>query len=560
MKLLSFILIFFLINCSDVEAQKFTKEFEPVSLLDFQDTIYKDQKDVDAYCVFDKGKGSFSGYAQKGNLTSFSQINVALSTFKDVTNNFTYIYERSLRIKVIKNTDQKFSTFRIPYKINTGQSIEEVDQIEGATHNLIDGKIVKSSIDISKIEDRPLNSVWREKIVHLPNVEDGTIIECSYVIESPSLLNLVDWNFQQNIPVEYSEFVMTMVPQLDYEFLLQGTQGFDFYRTYESGGEVVGFKGMKNKDKIHVFAMRDLPAVIENDYSRTLSDHIIKLDFQLARIYDHNGLPTEMITSWEDLNSSLVGDEHFGKYIERTKKIAKSLIEKEINVSEKSAEEKCRQLVEYIRNKFSWTEEYHYKASMHPKQLIEQLNGNSADLNLFLIGTLKAFEFTVEPIAISTIDHGKIWKNYPFESSFNNVIGRVNIGEKEFFVDATNSDLEFNRVPIQNFNGQGLLVKKHTEGIWVDLKDKNPSVASYNVTMDLSKDIKQIFGELDITFTGYEAFSFSERFPTDNNIINDWREEKGLTSIENLERLKKRKNKINSVKNGLQLSHLRKRQ
>ncbi len=84
-------------------------------------------------------------------------------------------------------------------------------------------------MDNSTIFEEKVNDHWRVKKFALPDVKEGSVIEYKYKIISPYFFNLHDWDFQQRIPVIYSEYTTAMIPFYEYTYIFQGASKFDVY-------------------------------------------------------------------------------------------------------------------------------------------------------------------------------------------------------------------------------------------------------------------------------------------------------------------------------------------
>ena len=91
----------------------------------------------------------------------------------------------------------------IPYYHNEERT-EKVINIRALTHN--DG--VKFGVNQETIYDADINERWSEKRFTFPNVQEGSILEYTYEIQSPFLYNLNGWDFQENIPKVYRNIPM----------------------------------------------------------------------------------------------------------------------------------------------------------------------------------------------------------------------------------------------------------------------------------------------------------------------------------------------------------------
>ena len=238
-------------------------------------------------------------------------------------------------------------------------------------------------VDLSRVFEDQINSRWRQKKFVIPDIQDGTIIEYRYTLETPFLTNLPDWDFQTDIPTIYSKYTVSMIPFYEYAFLVQGVSRFGasilrigypkrrWGSTASSYGNNVG-GGIEFKDYIHTYVLKDVPAFRDESYITSARDYIIRMDFQLAKVNNTNGTSQEILSTWPQLNEDLIKGDKFGKYMKGCKKYIKTVLG-EVDLEGKSQTEQAEELINYVKTKFSWNGNYGKYASqitegfLHPK-------------------------------------------------------------------------------------------------------------------------------------------------------------------------------------------------
>ena len=89
-------------------------------------------------------------------------------------------------------------------------------------------------------------------------------------------------------------------------------------------------------------------------------------------------------------------------------------------------------------------------------------------------------------------------------TEFNYVIGAVDIAEKRYLLDATNSLQPFGFLPMRCLNGKGRLMAK--ESFWIELKPKDKNKTLTAIDLKMTKD-GAFEGNVIINYHGYAAFS-----------------------------------------------------
>jgi hypothetical protein len=392
------------------------------------------------------------------------------SRFIDTEQGYDILFTRIRRVKILSRAGIKYSEVSIPL-YHKGVNSEIVKSIEAFSYNLVNGKLEKTPLDQSTVYKEKINDQWDVKKFAMPDVRPGTIIEFKYVVETPYHFNLPDWEFQDRIPTVYSKYTVRMIPFYEYVFIAQGVARFDSQeskkdpekRTWgtvvQSYGQNIG-SGFEFQDLIHTYVMKNLPAFRDESYITSISDYIVKIDFQLAKFHSPQGSNEDIISTWPLLIDGLLKEDAFGKYLNSCERAAKTILEKELQVENKTELEKCQTIIDYVKSKFSWDGFSNMAASKSVKDLINLKKGNPAEINLLLTALLNSAGIKASPVILSTRDHGKIKSNYPFISFFNYVIVLVKLENQSFLADGADSFTPFNSIPPKCINEKGLIINK----------------------------------------------------------------------------------------------------
>ncbi|MEQ8549174.1 MAG: DUF3857 domain-containing protein [Cyclobacteriaceae bacterium] len=412
------ILILVLLLSQSAYSQTLEIEFGKITIDELKMKSYEEDKEAKAVILYDKGK----------------------SIFFQTENDFNIRFKRHKRIKVFDKTQSQYAEVFIPFYDDGYGTTEIVKSIQARTYNIVDGIFTTKELDPSTVYDEQINARWHMKKFVFPDVQDGAILEYSYVLESPFLFNLPDWTFQDKIPTVYSEYQVNMIPFYEYVSINQGISRFDYQNTevaeesrtwgsIRSGG--IGFK-----DYVSTYVMKDVPAFRDESYILSFDDYIMKMDFLLAKYHSSTGRTTEIISTWPELNESLLKHDYFGEYLNKSSKFAKKVLAENLTIENQDENEKAKQIVEYVKNNFEWNGYSGKYATQSAKEFFNNKRGNDADINLFLISLLNEAGINAEPLILSTRTHGKILIDYPFNRFTDYVIAFVNT-DIPFMADGT---------------------------------------------------------------------------------------------------------------------------
>ena len=93
-------------------------------------------------------------------------------------------------------------------------------------------------------------------------------------------------------------------------------------------------------------------------------------------------------------------------------------------------------------------------------------NGNVADINLLLIAMLRHENIQVNPVLLSTREHGFAHELYPLMDRFNYVIAEIMIDDKLYYLDATQHELGFAKLPLDCYNGVARVINTQPRAVY----------------------------------------------------------------------------------------------
>lgn len=496
--------VFLLVGITTVCAQRITPTFGTLSDGESSLKAPENEPDADAVVIFDIGDSKF---------------------FSEGADGFVIRFTRTKRVKVLTRAGFRHAEVSIPYYQEDRNNTEKVEGPEAMTYNLENGHIIMRKLDPATVYDEQLTPKWRVKKFVLPDVKENTIIEYRYTVESPFFFNLPDWKFQSDVPTLYSEYSVGMTPFYEYDFIAQGIEKFD-YQHSEPVFPKKSFGGIRYNDQVTTFALKNIPSFKDESFISSPEDYIMKIDLQLSKMNRLDGTYKEYRTTWLALNKSLLEHEDFGKYYNAARRLAKGILGKELaSIAETTdSKKKYESIIAFVRQQIQWNGINSHFAHRSPKDVFSQKTGNAAEINLLLAALLTEAGADAHLVILSTRDHGKISKEYPFDHYFNYVLVFVN-GERPFLADGTENQLGLDRIPARCINGQGLIVSKELEN-WVSLETKTPSIEDVrlSITLTPSASAAQVTGT--VQSTEYTALNLRKSFQNDTTKVREYLNDK----------------------------------
>lgn len=493
---ISLILMCFISFIQYTVAQNYTHEFGKFSNEEFELQRYAKDTSAEAVVIYNIGK----------------------SYFNQTENGFEIIFERRMKIKIFSKAGLKWAQMSIPYYEDNTNS-EKISELKGNTYNLENSGVKISALDPKSTFTEKENENWHYKKFAMPDVKEGSIIELSYKINSPYLFNFRNWEFQKSIPVIYSEYTTKMIPFYEYQYILQGTNKFDDFKSSIDIGVTKQFNNMEYKDMVYFFVMKDLPAFRDESYITSAQDYIVKLNFQLSVVHRLNGTTEEIMSTWPKLSKELTDSEKFGRYLKLCKKEGQKITDS-MQLASKTTNEKIKIIEHYVKSNFNWNGYSDKYASKSVKEFLKSKTGNCADINLFLAGMLNAAGIEAFPVISSTRSHGKIVLDYPFHHFFNYLLVLTKIDSASLLLDATEPLSNFTEIPTRCLNDKGLIIQKDKVE-WVSLKSNAVSNIVYFNHIQLNPGNDSINQNCRLVTSGYEAINYRNKFSSSYKKLKD---------------------------------------
>lgn len=474
---------------------------------------------------YELGKVTIQELNQKKHATDTSAVAAILfskgKSFIEYTNTdgFVLISEIEYKIKIYKKEGLNWANKEIAYYVG-GTSKESASINKATTYNLVNGKIEKTKLNGEGEFKENVNKNWNSLKFTMPNVKEGSIIEYKYTIKSKYFSNLQDWRFQQIIPVDYSEY-KTIIPEyFSYNFYTRGSFKLDINKESKSRSiELLDTRtlaqrngGARDSDQMSIvetvtlIKAKDVPALIEEDFSNNIENYLSSIQYQLTSIQYPNDQIKVFSHSWEDVASSINESYNFGEELKKD-----NYFENEysnlINGKTLNSNEKIDIIYNFVKNHYKWNEDYGIYTDVGVNKAYKEKVGNVAEINFTLIAMLRKAGLYAHPILLTT--RSKSINLYPSTTAFNYVICGVEIGDKIIFLDATDKLLKSDLLPTRALNYIGRLVRPNGTSIEVNLSPKSHSKKS--VIIFASIDNQSVKGNIKETLTGNRAYNFRSK-------------------------------------------------
>ncbi|HEV7779979.1 MAG TPA: transglutaminase domain-containing protein [Chitinophagaceae bacterium] len=429
-------------------------KFGSVTPEDFKRTVYAVDSNASAVVIADIGSTEIIGN-NKGT--------------------FSLLFKNYRRAHILNKNGYDIANVEIRLYTN-GESEEELQNLKAVTYNLENGKVVETKLEVkSAVFKDKINKNWVVKKFTFPNIREGSIIEYEYKQESDFVFNLQPWNFQGEYPRLWSEYNVAMPSFYNYVTLTQGYQPY-FVKTTEvrrgnftwadsRGAGATERASFTSNITDYRWVMKDVPQLKEESYTSTLHNHIARIEFQLASLGDPFPF-RQLMSTWPMAAQNLMEDEDFGAQLKKENDwlnevmpLAKGTATTELD--------KARNIYNWVRDNFTCTSNG-TQLQQPLKNILKNRNGNVAEINLLLTAMLRKAGIGADPVILSTRSHGYTHSIYPLMDRFNYVISRVESGEKEYFLDASEPGMGFGKLAAKCYNGHARVINKDATAVELD--------------------------------------------------------------------------------------------
>lgn len=384
---------------------------------------------------------------------------------------FYSITEFSFKIKIYKKDGLKYGTIEVPYYTGyTNLNEDKVDIKYGATYNLVGNEIVKTKLDnVGKIRQN-YNQYWSLLTIVFPSVKEGSIIELKYILKSENIRTLPDFEYQEDIPVDNALFYCNTPVTYRYKTVHIGNSEIVYNEKITSVSISMDEKSMRQSKSLNFnqlnkeIIIKNIPKYIDEIYNEGSVKS--KIESELEVIIRDDGDHKKMAMTWDDVAKNLYVEKEFGKYIKVNK-----FYDEILKIIYKDGDDEKTKMVKvfkYIKNHMNWNEKNEIFTKNEISKVFQSKEGNVSEINLMLLGFLKAAFLDAQPVVLSTRE--KIY--FPSLDKLNYVIVGVKIENEIYLLDATDKNSEPNILPARCLKDNAWMLYSNATFKEIDINEK----------------------------------------------------------------------------------------
>ena len=427
------------------------------------------------------------------------------------TDGYLVDYHEKIRIKVLKPEGAKYAQVTIPYyvvpqdkdKLYTSQMAlrpqhidingavtydegasrsistniatnyihESIEEVKATAYNMEGSKTTKSKFKGEVALEQLDDETWQARFT-IPDVRQGTVIEYEYTRHSELFYRLHDWQAQQEIPVAYARLTVTIPRHLLFNFEQHGSQ--QLVAKQESSSMIYKLVSDPLAAPTTVMAYRyiftgqDLKGA-PSDPNVCLADYFTGVTAEVSSFGLRSTPPADYANTWEHVDQVLMADDNLGKMIEDHSPLREQLQAENIQTianEQERAAAVCRLVFSHVK----WNGKYAMWAR-NAQETLQQGGGNSADINMLLMQTLREAGLKVNPVVMRPRNLGALPLTFPTISKLTNYVEGVktrNAGT--VYVDASSPEGKLNTLPEQLQVERAHPIGFPSTAPWVSLK------------------------------------------------------------------------------------------
>ncbi len=427
------------------------------------------------------------------------------------TDGYLVDYHEKIRIKVLKPEGAKYAQVTIPYyvvpqdkdKLYTSQMAlrpqhidingavtydegasrsistniatnyihESIEEVKATAYNMEGSKTTKSKFKGEVALEQLDDETWQARFT-IPDVRQGTVIEYEYTRHSELFYRLHDWQAQQEIPVAYARLTVTIPRHLLFNFEQHGSQ--QLVAKQESSSMIYKLVSDPLAAPTTVMAYRyiftgqDLKGA-PSDPNVCLADYFTGVTAEVSSFGLRSTPPADYANTWEHVDQVLMADDNLGKMIEDHSPLREQLQAENIQTianEQERAAAVCRLVFSHVK----WNGKYAMWAR-NAQETLQQGGGNSADINMLLMQTLREAGLKVNPVVMRPRNLGALPLTFPTISKLTNyVVGVKTRNAGTVYVDASSPEGKLNTLPEQLQVERAHPIGFPSTAPWVSLK------------------------------------------------------------------------------------------
>ncbi len=435
-------------------------------------------------------------------LCSQTELRYDLSSGSFKLNTFT-----KKRIKILKEEGKDHANGGISYIYNGHRSgqCEILAKLKATAFNMVDGKLVKTKMEGDMVNHEDVTKTLRLTKFTVPQVTVGTVIEVEYEIDSDYFYDIDDWQAQEDIPVMYTSFDVTVPEYFSFNV---DERGFHPLERKIEGTNMTIAGGLQCSGTNYRFVGRNLPALRDKKLLYAPLSYGQRVSMELSAIQIPGIMSKYFSTNWNDVDKGLLDDDDFGGRL--GKNPLKTEMQEAGVASISDPKERIMAIYRLLKDHVKWNEKYALYSESASKVLKER-SGSNASINFILINMLRDAGFEAYPAVMRSRDNGFLTVTRATAKELNTFVVAIKVGDKYSYLDGSIEDGWLDVLPDHLLVDRARIVSKDKQSEWVNLMGLSESKSRSMVKGELQAD-GTLQADIQTKYTGLEAASLRHDF------------------------------------------------
>ena len=437
-------------------------------------------------------------------------------------------YDVRCRLKVLKPEGRGVGDVSI--SLRQGESYrtmrEIVTGLKAAAYNLDNGKLVKTKMESSMVNEEQVDKTEKLIKFSVPQVRVGTVIEYEYRIESDFFYDLHDWHAQSDIPVRWTRYELS-VPEW-FRFSIEQSGAAHLEYSAEEGNMTIEGTPLSTEEK--TFIGEFLPALKEDDFVWCAADYGSKVTHELRGIYIPGEVHKNYTSTWQDIDKQLKDDEEFGWRIKKSSPLKAEILAAGIPAMA-DPRQRVAAVWQMLGSRVRWNNHYGFWAKSGAR-VLKDGSGSNADINFLLINMLHDAGVEAFPIGLRLRNRGLLPQTHASLKYLSTFVVGIQLNDSTVAcIDASAQDGYLDVLPARLLVERARIIHKDRPGSWLNLRDRSHHREVTTIQAALQPD-GTISGQRIRSCSGQAAASLRRLWRTADDSTEVIRQLQDRTAIE----------------------------
>lgn len=444
-----------------------------------------------------------------------------------------YKLERSIKI-LSQNAINEMGGIVIPIPGKVA-----IRKVEGATYNMESGKVMKQILDKADVFIDKQDQKGTTIKFQLPSLKYGSILHYSLEIEIYNAYQIPYWNFQHEYPTLYSSYEIVVPDYYGYRNILRSQASFIEVKSQKElaflNAGYFNNRRIGNARFNEIWVRRYIPAIEKEPFMNSVSNYEEQIKIQIIHI-KKNGYNISLFHSWDQLSKRLIREKlgQFHLALKENYFLNDKL--KELTSAQSNNIDKAKAIFAFVRDSFTI---FNSSGATNLRNVFNNRKGSGEELNILLTAMLNNAGLNSDLVILSLKPDEPLNELYPNIEQADYLVSKVNISEKDYFLDASEKYLPFGILIPACYNGYSRVIGKKNYGITITpdlLVDKATTLAVLSMDSLNSKKmhlkVNEKLGTVNAYYNRSKWMGDKKKAKKElkNNFIND-NEQLHLTNI-----------------------------